>query len=99
MLIKMFQVKGYDAFRGLFTPENFTHENLSEKVRGQHGIKLLLEVEDSFFLPGIVGVICIGTQVTSMCFNFAVHRSAKLMRDPFLDFMKYVVNIDINRFP
>ena len=63
MLIKMFQVKGYDAFRGVFTHDNFTHENLSEKVRGQHGIKLLLEVEDSFFLPGIVGVICIGTQV------------------------------------
>ena len=57
-------MKEYNTFRGSFDHENFTHENLSQAVRGQHGIELLLEVNTSFFDPGIVGIICVGTQVT-----------------------------------
>ena len=77
MVFLHFQAKRNNSFEGSFTSDTFTHQNLSEGVRGQHGIELVLQMHESFFRPGIVGVIVIGTQVA---LTFTSHRSAELMQ-------------------
>ncbi|KAK3084256.1 hypothetical protein FSP39_010715, partial [Pinctada imbricata] len=57
------EVKNYNAFIGEFSSETFCSENISKNVLGQHGIELVMERSASFFYPGIVGIICIGTKV------------------------------------
>ncbi|KAK3107384.1 hypothetical protein FSP39_013371 [Pinctada imbricata] len=57
------KVKNYNVFRGEFTPDTFTSENISKNVRGQHGITLVMERYASLFFPGVVGVLCIGTKI------------------------------------
>lgn len=58
------QVKEYNAFRGEYNAEAFTFNNVAKKVLGQHGIKLVMEANESYFFPYVVGLLCIGTKVS-----------------------------------
>ena len=60
------QMNQFGAWKGNYTKETFSaSDNLASNVLGQHGLQLLMERSDSFFLPGIAGMICIGTKVGS----------------------------------
>lgn len=60
----LFQVKNYKNFRKNWGPKDtFTCLNMSPDVLGQHGIELLLEMDQSLFKPTIYGCICIGSYV------------------------------------
>ena len=64
ILILLFQVKQYSAFKKRVTPDVFCIEDcIREEVLGQHGIRLLMERKGSFFHPGVLGILCIGTKV------------------------------------
>ena len=64
ILILLFQVKQYSAFKKCFTPDVFGIEDyIRDEVLGQHGIQLLMERKGSFFHPGVLGILCIGTKV------------------------------------
>lgn len=68
-LIIFFQVKQYNAFRGEYNAEAFTFNNVAKKVLGQHGIKLVMEANESYFFPYVVGLLCIGTKVSILYFR------------------------------
>lgn len=62
-LVVVTEVKQYDAFRGKWTRINFTcGNNISSSVLAQHGIELLLEMNNSLFIPRVFGFLCIGTK-------------------------------------
>ncbi|KAK3105446.1 hypothetical protein FSP39_025401 [Pinctada imbricata] len=63
MMIFSTEVTKDDAFRGEFSNDTFCYENLSTQILGQHGIKLLIEAQNSCFWPRVAGVICVGTKV------------------------------------
>lgn len=69
ILKNFFQVKQYNAFRGEYNAEAFTFKNVSKKVLGQHGIKLVMEASESYFFPYVVGLLCIGTKVSILYFR------------------------------
>ncbi|XP_034325384.2 uncharacterized protein [Magallana gigas] len=62
-LLTVTEVKQYNAFRGEYNAEAFTFKNVSKKVLGQHGIKLVMEASESYFFPYVVGLLCIGTKI------------------------------------
>ncbi|KAK3102639.1 hypothetical protein FSP39_012813 [Pinctada imbricata] len=62
-LIVVTEVKQFEALRGDYNEGTFIASNISSRVLGQHGIELLMERSDSFFLPGIAGMICMGTKI------------------------------------
>lgn len=62
-LLTVTEVKEYNAFRGEYNAEAFTFNNVAKKVLGQHGIKLVMEANESYFFPYVVGLLCIGTKI------------------------------------
>ncbi|KAK3092985.1 hypothetical protein FSP39_009663 [Pinctada imbricata] len=52
-----------NTFKSPYTAESFTFQNLSPEALGHHGIELVMERKDSYFFPGVVGIICSGTKV------------------------------------
>lgn len=60
----IFQVTTYDSFRyGWKSGAEFKRKHMASKVKGQHGIQLLIEIERSLFRKNVFGCICIGTYV------------------------------------
>ena len=43
--------------------KDFDIHSLSRHILGQHGGELLLDIDNSIFYPGILGIICLRTKV------------------------------------
>lgn len=43
--------------------KDFDIHSLSRNILGQHGGELLLDIDNSIFYPGILGIICLRTKV------------------------------------
>lgn len=58
------QVTTYDSFRYNWRPRmDFQQKHITSKVKGKHGIQLLVEIERSLFRKNVFGCICIGTYI------------------------------------
>ncbi|XP_065933307.1 uncharacterized protein [Magallana gigas] len=63
-LLLVTQVTTYDSFRYSWKPgQKFEQKHMASKVKGQHGIQLLIEIERSLFRRKVFGCICIGTYI------------------------------------
>lgn len=71
-LLIIFQVTTYDSFRYNWRPRmDFQQKHITSKVKGKHGIQLLVEIERSLFRKNVFGCICIGTYVRIiLIYNF-----------------------------
>ncbi|XP_062616906.1 uncharacterized protein LOC134278622 [Saccostrea cucullata] len=43
--------------------EDFSIQSLPEHILGQHGADLILDIDNSVFYPGILGIICLRTKL------------------------------------
>lgn len=111
-LIAVTEVKNYKIFRKNWGPKDtFTCLNMSPDVLGQHGIELLLEMDQSLFKPTIYGCICIGSYIiiTRLTINDndldEIKTDGKLSGDPAIieyskpfDYLKKADRGDILKF-
>ncbi|KAK3105701.1 hypothetical protein FSP39_003813 [Pinctada imbricata] len=75
------QVKKYDALIGEYTADSFSYKNISNHVLGQHGIELIVERKESHLFPGVLGIICIGTQIIFTFLNITNDHYEEILDD------------------
>ncbi|KAK3107466.1 hypothetical protein FSP39_015199 [Pinctada imbricata] len=65
--------------------------HLSKEVLGQHGIQLLMERDNSFFAPGVVGIIIIRTKIIFTYLEVTPEHFLKIMEKGEIDSTEAII--------